>query len=50
MVCENNHILKSFSDCHDFDSDLIECFAYNLFLRNSEKFQDLNPESKQYLS
>ncbi|CAF0730467.1 unnamed protein product [Brachionus calyciflorus] len=32
-------------DCRQFETDLIECLAYNIFLKNSKKFKDLDPEN-----
>ena len=32
-------------DCQQFAADLIECFAYNLFLKNAHMFKDLSDDS-----
>ncbi|RNA40231.1 Vascular endothelial growth factor receptor [Brachionus plicatilis] len=42
---QNNLLNQKQLDCRLFESDLIECFAYNLFLRNSNKFRNLDPEN-----
>lgn len=35
-------------DCQQFDADLIECFAYNLFLKNAHLYRDLESESNSF--
>ena len=42
-----NYFICFLIDCQRFSTDLIECFAYHIFLQNSDLFVEMGNESKR---